>query len=268
MIAVGLMIALVAASPSHANLIGVVPNATSSPVYNIDTTTGALTLIGNSGIPQLQDLALSPDGIYYASAGLTGNQQLVTINPTTGAGTVVGPIAPGGGLQFMNGLAFGNDGTLYGTGTPPGGTSSNLYRIDRTTGATTLIGSTNAPGVNALDVSANGTLYGWSTNPGPIGLRTINTTTGTSTLLGPAGGGQQLFQDIVFTPDGTLWGIHPTGFELYTIDPATGETTFKFGGLQNFRGLENLAPVPVPAAIWLFGSGLAAMVGYARRKMA
>jgi len=30
----------------------------------------------------------------------------------------------------------------------------------------------------------------------------------------------------------------------------------------------SVAPVPVPAAVWLFGSGLAAMVGVARRKMA
>lgn len=38
-------------------------------------------------------------------------------------------------------------------------------------------------------------------------------------------------------------------------------------GMTNPQFIVTAAPVPVPAALWLFGSGLAAMAGWARRKM-
>lgn len=56
--------------------------------------------------------------------------------------------------------------------------------------------------------------------------------------------------------------------QSHLIDPVTGIATLKFGrGLSNdFRAIEFLpTPVPVPAAVWLFGSGLAGIIGLARR---
>jgi hypothetical protein len=34
-----------------------------------------------------------------------------------------------------------------------------------------------------------------------------------------------------------------------------------------YQGVLVLTPVPVPAAVWLFGSGLAGLAGLARRRM-
>ncbi len=60
---------------------------------------------------------------------------------------------------------------------------------------------------------------------------------------------------IANVPDGNLFATH-----VYTniIDPNTGNplTGFAFGGTV----------VPVPAAVWLFGSGLLGLVGMARKR--
>ncbi len=48
-----------------------------------------------------------------------------------------------------------------------------------------------------------------------------------------------------------------------------GNPSFDLGqtGSHSFSANLTTAPVPVPAALWLFGSGIAAMAGMARRKM-
>lgn len=56
---------------------------------------------------------------------------------------------------------------------------------------------------------------------------------------------------------------------LYSI-ALGGNPSFDLGQTGNHAFVATLAtaPVPVPAAIWLFGSGLAGLVGLARRRMA
>jgi len=63
------------------------------------------------------------------------------------------------------------------------------------------------------------------------------------------------------TPEGNLFATH---VYLDIIDPSTGNplTGYAFGGSQVPQ------EVPVPAAVWLFGSGLFGMVAVARRKKA
>lgn len=75
-----------------------------------------------------------------------------------------------------------------------------------------------------------------------------------------------ILRSLTFDAAGTLWGT-TTGGELYSVDSITSLPTLRFTDLPlNLRGLA-LAPVPVPVALWLFGSGLVAMAGLARRKM-
>lgn len=273
-----LVASLVVTPQAFANLIAVEKTliGVTSRVYSIDTATGTPTLIGNSGIAQLQSLAHSPDGTYYATAagGGGGPVKLVTIDPTTGAGTTIGTVTTTdpAGISAMQGLAFGADGTLYGAGTALGSTISNLYSVNRTTGVASLIGSTNATSIQGLDFNdAKGVLYAYNGNGDAAtrGLRTVNTTTGASTFIGPVGGSGTLnLASIAFTPDGTLWGSNTSG--LWTINPATGVAVNTYPGttfhLGSYSGLEYLTPVPVPAAVWLFGSGLAAMAGWLRRR--
>src|SRR5207247_6114881 len=77
-----------------------------------------------------------PNSIMY---GLTGcangaSSNLVTVNLTTGAATVIGSVGFNGGS-----LEFGPDGNLYGGST---GNTGNLYRINKATAASTLVGAT------------------------------------------------------------------------------------------------------------------------------
>jgi hypothetical protein len=138
---------------------------------------------------------------------------LLLIDQLTGAGTVIGNPA---GASGITGLDFGLNGTLYGTdvsGPVFGGTpTSNLLRIDRTTGA--LLGSTpitfgsGGLGVNDLAVHpSTGMLYGTSLVGGPTippttSLYTIDPFTGVATLVGNTGVPGQA---IAFAPDGTLY---------------------------------------------------------------
>jgi Repeat of unknown function (DUF6923)/HYDIN/CFA65/VesB-like, Ig-like domain/IPTL-CTERM motif len=112
-------------------------NITSTPPFTlltIDAATGVRTVVGpvNGAI---QGMEFSPTGTLYGwdvqGAGL------VIINPATGAVTDVNP-AIGGGPEVQT-LAFSPGGVLYGAG------GSNLYTIDTTTGALTLVGAFNPP---------------------------------------------------------------------------------------------------------------------------
>lgn len=67
-----------------------------------------------------------------------------------------------------------------------------------------------------------------------------------------------------------LYGTSIDSF--YTIDSTTAEATLA-GYLHTTAGHISLAtmgfsPVPLPAAAWLFGSGLLGLIGVARRKAA
>jgi hypothetical protein len=86
--------------------------------------------------------------------------------------------------------------------------------------------------------------------------------------------------------DGKVWAAaddrnNPTGMAMITTDWITltegGNNYFTavFGGnadisstgaAKNFMATVSVQPVPVPAAVWLFGSALAGMVGFGRRK--
>ncbi len=247
-------------------------NASNSPVYTIDSVTGTQTLLGNSGVGRLNSLAATPSGVLYSAGGPSQANQnhLITINPATGVGTDLGTItfdvAPPPSASGITALAADASGNLYGAMPSFSGPQlSALYRIDPATRlATQVTGNMGGYAVQALEFSSTGILYGTSISSN-IGLLTIDPVTGVTTQVGPRGGPN--FQSIAFGPDGTLWGAEiTTSGRLYTIDATTGASTLAFSGLNNnLRGIEFLAPVPVPAAVWLFGSGLAAMAGLARR---
>jgi len=75
-----------------------------------------------------------------------------------------------------------------------------------------------------------------------------------------------------FSPSGEPLVLNAIGIDLNGIDlSGAGGVTVVLGvgldqGSADFALAGALAPVPVPAAVWLFGSGLLGLAGVARRK--
>jgi len=100
----------------------------------VDLETGAFQAIG-PGTPEVDfNLVHGPNGTLYSLGSFTGS--LVSIDPETGATTVIGPT--GLGTNAFSLAAAG--GRLYLTDF-----QNNLYSVDASTGHATLIGPTGMP---------------------------------------------------------------------------------------------------------------------------
>ncbi len=102
-----------------------------------------------AGLEDVDDIAVDPvTGVMYAilNNGGSSESRLVTVNKSTGATTSVGSVKIGGGhIQDIEGLAFFNDGKLYGSSGKDGPTTNALYQIDTTTAVATFIGAFTEP---------------------------------------------------------------------------------------------------------------------------
>ena len=164
---------------------------------------------------------------------------LLTIDPATGIGKIVGPMRIGP----VPALAIDpTTGTMYaatGAGNP------NLYRVDPSTGATTLIGSTGLAQAAVGDMAfhADGALYAAVNIVGDGGtgadnFATLNKTMGQATILGPFDGlctqspcNLEGIEAIAFDMAGNLIGaLSERGIMgtpgLYKINSTTGVATF------------------------------------------
>ncbi len=104
--------------------------------------------------------------------------------------------------------------------------NNNLYKIDRATGAATLVGNMtgHTGGFNglAIDPTTN-FLYGNDATAGT--LWRIDPTVPSATLVGAFNGGVSTMIGITCDDDGNLWG-HDVGTDrFYSIDKATGAAT-------------------------------------------
>jgi PEP-CTERM motif len=255
-------------------------------LYNINSSTGAATLIG-----PLVDGTFNPyavtglafdnvTGILYGSTSnnsATGNRELVAINPNTGAVTVIGAFGVGSGT--MADLTFDTTtATLYGTGSLDG----NLYSINLTTGVATAVGSSGISGaIQGVGVAANsaGQIFGAPTGANAP-LVQYNKSTGAATngptLTGaPAPAGS--ISAMAFNSGGTLYAVdidntvtsRPT--DLVTINPVTGAVT-NIGASVNFLDaivFYNPTAVPEPSTIGMMFLGfgwLGAITALRRRR--
>ncbi|MEM6561811.1 MAG: hypothetical protein AAF656_09430, partial [Planctomycetota bacterium] len=113
-------------------------------IFDVDPVTGAATNPRFTGSDVLADIAFGPDGLLYAFTdgigvvnGVAAPSSLLTIDPATGATTVVGS----SGLLLSEGdLAFQpGTGTLFGISTVNG--VVDLITFDTTTGAASVVGT-------------------------------------------------------------------------------------------------------------------------------
>ena len=167
----------------------------------------------------------------FTSSGFLGldltNQTLLHIDTTTGVSTTIGSCVPSGG-QSWTGLAWNSaNNTLYAASTDIA--VSNLYTINPSTGAATLIGATGIAGAIWLAINNAGAAY--SMDIVNDALYSVDLTTGAATLIGSIGFDANFIQDADFDPfTGVLYlaaynNLTSTG-ELRTADLTTGITTY------------------------------------------
>ncbi len=239
--------AALVSTTNAADLFGVASYDIFEPqrLYRIDTATGAATLVGNTGVNEINGIAW--DARSNTLYGYTKDAGLYTIDLQTGNATQVadqlGEI-PEGGLTFdSNGTAFAvND--------------RQLATIALDTGALSSFGDLGqAVDVSGLAFSPTGMLFGYAKNgSAEDALARIDPQSGLATevreldLNGPIGVG-----GLSFDLDGPTLYLSD-GRELFTVNPGDGSLTLI--GHHNVVGMSGIAFVPEPASFGLLVVGL------------
>jgi hypothetical protein len=263
-----LMVALALTLPANADPLLYVSTAEGN-FGTLDPTTGAFNQIGPTLSDPLAGLVLGPNG--YEGVSFSGN--LDSVNPATGAVTVIGATGLGGYAlctAVLGGTVYATD--FYG----------NLYTVNKMTGAASLIGYTGIPSVPAYQkilgsnlgddesfFGINGKLYATfdvfniSTEKAVFGpeLYEINPTTGVATIVGPT----SLYIDAVAEVDGTVYAFAAADQEL-SLDLATGKTTFVRDYDPAVGIIFGAAPSPEPVSLGLAGAGMAAILILRRKR--
>jgi len=223
---------------------------TNGEAGTVDVATGSFTIVGSVGPHQINDVAYSPGGAIYAIAD---EDELVTINPATGALTAVMPVPGFETLVFRP-----SNGTLFAA------TTGALFTINLANQTYTEIGNYgSAIGNNAQNIRFDqaGNLYTTDTGT-PTDVFLISTSTGQATFDFSVPFGAL---SLGFAGD-KLYGvgiplIGGSG-NLVWIDPLTKTGTET---LASFPGVD-FSQAPEPAAVGLCGLGLAALAVCRRRR--
>jgi hypothetical protein len=199
--------------------------------WQLGPSAGTNTLVATSGT--LPAVTFTATGTAATGGGsFTGNflawtdfsdvqhlNKLVRVNGQTGAVTNIG------GSNFLSALAYGPDGTLYGT-------SMDLVAINPTSGSTTLVGSFIFQGKRILMAAAtfspSGTLF-VRENDDPHRVFTVNLSNAALTLIGTP---QDNLAGMAFDATGTLYAT--TVSTLLTLSPTTLATTTVIGRTPTF----------------------------------
>jgi hypothetical protein len=222
--------------PALGTMLAVSWNTANAEVGTIDLDTGEWALIGSSGFPRLNSLAVSGDGVFYSVSmtDVVGDSTLITIDAATGAGTALGALTPG---MDIRALAFSPGGELYAVDDTGSGSDDDLYILDTTSGAEGLVGTmTGFRGVQGLAFGpVTGILYAWDIFEG---LLTVDPATAAATDVNSAIAGVSDIQTIVVLPNGVIVGGQD---DLYVISPVTGEfVAVGLGDYPELRGMDFL----------------------------
>jgi len=175
--------------------------------------------------------------------------QLGTINLTTGAFTGLVPCPPGGGAANWTGLTIDPiNGTFYAS------TATDLYIINPTTGASTLVGPFGTSLMIDIAMNPAGEMYGHDI--GTDSIYQIDPATGAATLVGPTGYNANYAQGMDFdNDDGTLYIFlyQGSGANVFgTVNLTTGAVTplsvsAPLGEFEGAIQIPGAKPIP-----WLF----------------
>ena len=185
--------------------------------------------------------------------GIQRGIHLVSIDTQTLTGQIIGNT----GATMIGGLAVNDVGRLYGLVT----TNSTLIRIDRSTGAGSLVGFTGRPTTTSAGLAFDATsdvLYGTTTEgTGDFSdfLVTIDKSTAATSSVGNMAANAIVGME--FDSDGQLWGVEGgIGAEqLVRIDKLTGAiTVVSPAGLASFPDIAGLTIGP-SGTFWAVDAG-------------
>jgi hypothetical protein len=178
--------------------------------------------------------------------------------PTTGS-ISVGQNSWAGGISDANSsLSWGNLHISTGTGNPEANLMPTVNYLNVTVGDDLLF-----TGTNQLAFSV---YQGWATGPGMQGLNLLGTVLASSA-------GQDIGMSIALSGL-TMNGAGTEGeYTIVVGDQSTGGTfdghyrmALEASLTARYGNVVSASAVPVPGAVWLFGSAMAGLIGFGRRK--
>lgn len=217
----------------------------------IDLQTGQFTSVGTTDYSP-QDLTRLPGGTLF---GVDSSTNLRIVNPATGSSTVVGTM---GDSIFATKLR--SDGTMFGIG------SSNLYTINTSTAAPTLVGPTGLSIGGLYDMAFDGNNLFLTNNEN---LYSVNTSTGSASLIGSIG-----FEVASMdSENGTLYGFTSDGTSIISINTTTGAGTVVSAQDTTLNVVFGAAPAagasvstPEPSSLTLLALGSLGLIGHRWRR--
>lgn len=229
---------VVGLSLAHAQAQDMIAVGWNGQMHALDSYTGVITPVGN-GLPNQNAAARDDHGRIWSTAGAT----LSVLDPTQPGASVPLP----GLVADLRGLANAGAQYLWGIENGP---VDLLVRLDKVTGAKTVIGPTGYAGIEGLE-QFDYSLYAWDTT---AGLLRVSKTTGLATDVDPnVGSGGASIAWLSTRSDGKLIGGQNA---LYTIEPTTGAVALiaSLGG-QDLRGADAWQAFTRPFGTGCAGSG-------------
>jgi photosystem II stability/assembly factor-like uncharacterized protein len=200
--------------------------AANDSLYTVDPGTGAVTLLGGTGLGELQSLTVRPTTLelYGASADNLGTT-IYRVSSAHGDALPVQTFP----TPYVRAIAFSPNDTLYGAAAF-GADFGKLFRLDLSSGQAEEIGSAGIVYSSLAFDPASGDL--WASERPVVGTKDriyrVNTSTGTATLVGQTGFNLRITAAIAFDQMAHLYGVTGSGQqtnEFIQIDTGTAAGT-------------------------------------------
>jgi hypothetical protein len=227
-------------------------NATPTNVYALDTGISINSVMPTSGLVTNSVLATTIAGINSSIAQSSTLQAFLASNPAAGDGWT---IEAGQYIGLTNALTktAGNSKAIFSSGIATGNPSA--------VNATTLALLEGYQGAYGQDVGSGGLMALQTSKEASSGVSYSTQASTKYSILG--------------APDlsalGTtvnLYGLTGNGNTGAVQSYILGTASLGTNGTLTLAANSGGAPVPLPAAVWLFGSGLLGLVGVSRRRKA
>jgi hypothetical protein len=243
---IGASLILTASSPLHAVPFYTQVFESNAELFLVDADSGASSFIGFTGVNNMTDLAISAAGQLYG-INLT---ELYSINASTAASTLIGPLVATTG---MVGLDVAADGQLYGL--EAGG---RFFRIDTATGAAAPLFTTPFHYVGDVTHFSGNVFYATAFSSSGLETNLIEINAGSGTAVNRGQIAADIIPGLDFDLNGRLVALAASG-KIYEIPAfATSGTGVLLSTSSVGMAGATTVPIPEPSTLALL---LCAVVG-------